>query len=123
MMLNVCVKNTDDHLKNTGFVQSANPAKPGQLRLSPVFDVVTQAGEGLHYLHIGKSGRLGSVQNAMSESDRFGIKSAVAQKIADRVRDVVAERGHYYRLVGLDEKTLAQVSLSLEVHCPAKTTL
>lgn len=115
MLFNVCIKNTDDHMKNMGFIES--PKGGGKLQLSPLFDVVTQPGEGLHFLRIGKEGRIGSVANAMSEPERFGIKRHVSEKILSTVRDVVAERDHYYRLVGLDAKTMDEVNRLVDVRC------
>lgn len=115
MILNVCVKNTDDHMKNTAFIESA--AGNGSIQLSPVFDVVTQPGESLHYLRIGKEGRVGSIANALSEPERFGIKHQMAKKIADRVIDVVSERDFYYEKVGLNSKDLADINNLLDKRC------
>lgn len=116
MLLNVCIRNTDDHMKNTGFIEGKKGG--GKLQLSPVFDVVTQPGGGLHYLTIGQHGRHGTIENALSEPERFGIKRPAAENIANRVKDVVAERDHYYRRVGLDAKTLDEVDQLVEVRCP-----
>lgn len=93
MVLNVAVHNTDDHLKNIGFLK----VEGERYRLSPLFDVVTQEGTLKHYLHIGKDGRTSTFENALSDYSRFGIRSkSVAQEIVDRVKNVVGKRADYY---------------------------
>ncbi|MFJ1298462.1 type II toxin-antitoxin system HipA family toxin [Pseudomonadota bacterium AL_CKDN230030165-1A_HGKHYDSX7] len=99
MALNVAVHNTDDHLKNFGFVKDDGAET---YRLSPLFDVVTQEGSAKHYLHIGTAGRESTFDNVLSDYRRFGLRSdAAAASIVDRVRAVVADRRKYYEAAGL----------------------
>ena len=77
MVFNICVRNTDDHLKNIGFVENVVNGRP-YMDLAPVFDVVTQS-TAQHYLHIGLQGRVGSLENAMSGIRRFRLTAAGAQ--------------------------------------------
>ena len=97
MLLNVCLRNTDDHLKNFGFVLNDDLRT---FSLSPVFDVVTQA-QPQHYLRIGAYGREGSIENALSEPRAFGLTAAGARDIANLVVDVTDRRNEFYERVGL----------------------
>jgi serine/threonine-protein kinase HipA len=111
MILNVAVHNTDDHLKNVGFVKDEGA---GTYRLSPLFDVVTQEGSAKHYLHIGAAGRDSTFENCLTEYRRFGLRSeAVAQSILDRVREVVAERAGFYDSAGMSRAEITQVEATL----------
>jgi len=99
MALNVAIHNTDDHLKNIGFLKSG---EHDTYRLSPLFDVVTQEGAAKHYLHIGKTGRASTFENVMSDYVRFGIRNdTVARDIVGRVKEVVQQRRRYYEAAGL----------------------
>lgn len=111
MILNVAVHNTDDHLKNVGFLKDEGAET---YRLSPLFDVVTQEGSARHYLHIGAAGRESSFQNCLSEYRRFGLRSeAVARGILDHVRGVVAQRQRYYEEAGMTAQEIAHVEATL----------
>ncbi|MFY0479840.1 type II toxin-antitoxin system HipA family toxin [Achromobacter marplatensis] len=111
MILNVAVHNTDDHLKNVGFVKDEGV---GTYRLSPLFDVVTQEGSARHYLHIGAAGRDSSFENCLTEYRRFGLRSeAAARSILDRVREVVAERAVFYQRAGMAHPEIERVEATL----------
>jgi serine/threonine-protein kinase HipA len=111
MILNVAVHNTDDHLKNVGFLKDE---RAHSYRLSPLFDVVTQEGSARHYLHIGATGRESSFQNCLSEYRRFGLRSeAAAREILEHVRAVVAERRRFYDMAGMAAEEIAHVEASL----------
>lgn len=111
MTLNVALHNTDDHLKNTGFLKdAAGPA----YRLSPLFDVVTQEGSAMHYLHIGDQGRASTFDNVLSQYRRFGLRSAAAaQSVIDRVREVASQRQRYYEQAGLNPTEISRIEAAL----------
>jgi serine/threonine-protein kinase HipA len=96
----VAVHNTDDHLKNTGFLKD-EPGPGGRYRLSPLFDVVTQEGSAKHMLHIGPHGRESSFENALAGAARMSLKPKAAAEIVARVQDVVERRHEYYARAGL----------------------
>jgi len=111
MLLNVAVHNTDDHLKNVGFLENENS---NYYRLSPLFDVVTQEGNTKHYLHLGAMGRESSFENALSEYRRFGLRSEqAALSILKRVTEVVAQRQRYYEHAGMNEVEIECVEATL----------
>lgn len=120
MVFNICVRNTDDHLKNTGFVEAESRGSGSQLnmRLSPLFDVVTQP-SNQHFLQIGKNGRVGSIENALSDIGRFRLTEKGARDIAERVIGVVARREDYYRDVGLKQVDIDRLNVLIEPRCSA----
>jgi len=95
MVLNVAVHNTDDHLKNTGFLKEES-GPTGRYRLSPLFDVVTQEGSAKHMLHIGPHGRESTFENALAGAARMSIKPKAAAEIMARVQNVTGRRHEYY---------------------------
>jgi len=111
MVLNVAVHNTDDHLKNVGFLKDEGAHT---YRMSPLFDVVTQEGSARHYLHIGAEGRDSTFANCLTEYRRFGLRSeAAARSIIGRVLDVVRERQRFYEEAGMSPAEIAHVEASL----------
>ncbi|KNY10929.1 protein kinase [Achromobacter piechaudii] len=111
MILNVAVHNTDDHLKNVGFLKDEGAHT---YRLSPLFDVVTQEGSARHYLHIGAQGRDSTFENCLTHYRRFGLRSeAAARSILDAVRDVVADRRAYYVAAGMAPEEISMVESTL----------
>lgn len=117
MILNICVHNTDDHLKNLGFLLSRGTKAP-RLELAPVFDVVTQSSP-LHYLTIGEQGRIGSVENALSRPRSFGLTEKGAREIANRVVEVVSQRAAFYDRAGLSPADQQALNALIESRCPA----
>lgn len=114
MVLNVCLHNTDDHLKNFGFIES--PESASRLQLSPLFDVVTQS-SAAHFLRIGKQGRQGSLDNAISEPRRFGLTASGSKQIVDRVLEVVGNRIAFYEKSGMSSTDIAAVDTIVSRRC------
>ncbi|OZI60759.1 type II toxin-antitoxin system HipA family toxin [Bordetella genomosp. 11] len=111
MMLNVAVHNTDDHLKNIGFLKDENA---DTYRLAPLFDVTTQEGSARHYLHVGAQGRVSSFENCLTEYRRFGLRGEdAARAILDRVRAVVSQRQRYYDEAGMTPAEVERIEASL----------
>lgn len=108
MLLNVAVHNTDDHLKNTGFLRDES-SNAGNFRLSPLFDVVTQEGNARHMLHLGPAGRESTFQNALDGAGRIGLRPRAALDILDRVLAVTERRQDYCHRAGLEADELAIV--------------
>jgi len=119
MALNVALKNTDDHLKNTGFIESESSGLK-RLRLSPVFDVVTQSSSH-HYMRIGSKGRIGTMENVLSEFGYFKLTEKGAHAIVDRVVDVVARRHQFYEEAGLTGRDIDALDAVIEPIVPAAT--
>ncbi|MCA6365293.1 MAG: HipA domain-containing protein [Bacteroidetes bacterium] len=85
ILFSVCVKNTDDHLRNHGFL-----LQPDGWRLSPAYDMNPNPwGEGLS-LNISEQDNSLSTDLVMSVAEYFRVKSARAHKIAGEVKKAVA---------------------------------
>jgi len=117
MVLNVLVHNTDDHLKNTGFLMEPT-SRDFRYRLAPLFDVVTQEHTTKHLLHLGpgldnaqarESGRVGDLDNVRAGAPHWGLRPEGVERLISRVQAVVAHRHYYYLLAGMSRAEIAQV--------------
>lgn len=84
IVLNICLKNTDDHLRNHGFLLTDS----GWI-LSPIYDLnPVPEGTGLT-LNISEDDNSLSIELALSVIDYFRLKQNDAQTILNRVRESV----------------------------------
>lgn len=92
MLFNVCIANTDDHLRNHGLLFD------GAWRHAPTFDLVS-IGDSSMAVGIGQDGRARTIKNALSAADRFGFSQAEASDVLAEVATAVA--GMEARLLSL----------------------
>lgn len=122
MALNVLLHNTDDHLKNHGFIKDV---KGDGYRLSPLFDVVSQrTTDNNHFIHIGPKGREGTLENLLAGARSMGLSSKFAETVAlPAVQEVLAQRADFYAQAGLSahEQALLEKHLSSEI-APMQST-
>lgn len=86
IVLNICLKNTDDHLRNHGFLLTDS----GWI-LSPIYDLnPVPEGTGLT-LNISEDDNSLSIELALSVIDYFRLKQNEAQTILKRVRESVSK--------------------------------
>ena len=101
MIFNILCNNTDDHLRNHGFLWDT---KGNGWRLSPLYDVVPfpqLAHERYLAIGVGTAGRLSTLHNALSESsffgvspdEAFGLASAMQHQVKTNWRQVFQEAG------------------------------
>ena len=82
MVFNILVRNTDDHPRNHGVLIDGN-----RITLSPAYDIVpslTLAGIGTDFrlaMSVGDQGREADLDNALSQSGRFGLSKERARAI------------------------------------------
>jgi serine/threonine-protein kinase HipA len=99
MIFNILCNNTDDHLRNHGFLWDASG-----WRLSPLYDVVPfpqLAHERYLAIGVGTAGRLATLNNALSEAssfglsppEAFGVASAMQHQVKTNWRQVFQEAG------------------------------
>jgi serine/threonine-protein kinase HipA len=98
MVFNVLIGNTDDHTRNHAFLYSFMQK---QWRLSPAYDVLPINNSKQHGMGIGELGRLGTMENILSQSLRFGLKSFKAKKILQEVTELCSEWQAYYNNNGV----------------------
>jgi len=81
LVYNIFVSNDDDHPRNHGFLW--DPAIKGW-RLSPLYDVMprpTVSTERYLFLGVGQSGRLATLDNAMTAKEMFNLSTRDAAAI------------------------------------------
>ena len=98
MVFNILVSNTDDHLRNHGFLR-----EPGGWRLSPAFDLnpmPTDVKRRIHAMALDEADQEASLDTALSVASHFRLEKAEAAAIAKDVgtvvrgwREVAAARG------------------------------
>ena len=100
MLFNILCNNTDDHLRNHGFLWDGEG-----WRLSPAYDIVPMpqvATERDLALGVGQQGRRATLNNALSEAALFGLAPNEAMATAISMRDQVkAEWESTFRNSGL----------------------
>lgn len=99
MVFNIFCSNTDDHLRNHGFLYASN----GQWQLSPLYDVLPfpqNTNSWSLALQIGEEGRAATVSNALSAAAGFGLRQQEAVAVVEQIhevtngwRDIYAECG------------------------------
>ena len=82
MVFNILVHNTDDHLRNHGYIDVGSG-----YRLAPAFDVLPigkQWREDDYYqaIGVGMMGRLASMDNALTQAGLFGLSGQQAAQVA-----------------------------------------
>ncbi len=85
MVFNILIENTDDHEKNHAFM-----FKDGYWEIAPAFDILPlMSNAGRQQMGVGARGSEASVQNALSQCERFGLsrKDAIEEwfSVADQV--------------------------------------
>ena len=103
MAFNVMTSNTDDHLRNHGFLR----AGPGGWRLSPAFDmnpVPAEAGPRVMSLALDESGdRTGSLSLVREAANYFGLSRQRAEAVLQEVAAGVSRWRALAPRVGLSE--------------------
>lgn len=93
MVFNLLIGNTDDHLRNHGFLYQSSTG----WRLSPAFDLLPHPQQlSEHAIGLGTEGRQASVRNALSRAGDFGISAERANHILDEVGSIVADCRKYF---------------------------
>lgn len=98
MVFNVLISNTDDHLRNHGYLRD-----PGGWLLAPAYDLnpmPVDVKPRHHALTLDESDDASSIETALAVAGRFGLKPERARTIAAEVgaavlgwRDVAADQG------------------------------
>lgn len=109
---NIFIGNHDDHVKNHGFIRSAD----GNWSLSPAFDLLMGEGERRDMaMSIGLEGNKASFSNLLSSVESFGLTRS--EGIA-RIRDMEAQLAEWKNLLkkeGIDSRTIDDIKWVFEV--------
>lgn len=84
VVFNILVRNTDDHLRNHGFIYAGSG-----WRLAPAYDVNCNPSGTQHALAIDERDHTGDVQLALDSAGIYGLKAGAANQILARVRAVL----------------------------------
>ena len=121
IIFTILVGNTDDHLKNHGFLY----VRDGLWRLSPAFDINPQPQRHRH-METGISPLSGfepSITAAIEQSPLFGIEETAARNLARTMAQIVhAQWKPCLRQQGLRDPTLAAYAPAFE-HVEMETAL
>lgn len=105
MIFSICISNTDDHLRNHGFLWD----KKG-IRLSPVYDInPNPLGNGLS-LCIDMDDNSLSTELALSVSEFFNVPPPSAQAILSDIKKAVGRWHHLAKRFGLSSTQIDQMS-------------
>jgi len=109
MVFNIFCNNSDDHMRNHGFLYTEN----GQWELSPAYDIVPFPQSTQTYklaLHIGEEGSTASISNALSAIKHFGLKLAAAEQIVEEVREVTKNWKAFFADCGAEDQDIDRLS-------------
>lgn len=106
LCLNAALQNTDDHLKNFGFLKVRGSHV--HYDIAPVFDVSPQ-GAQRHYLHCHDQGQVYNFHDAMSCARALGIAKGAAQEVEESIMQVLQHRDRYFEEAGLNAADQAKV--------------
>ena len=110
MIFNILVSNTDDHLRNHGFIYA-----DGGYQLSPAYDIVptpTNACDRYQHLAIGNQGRLSNLKNALSNVNVFGLSQPDARDIVKVMTSITLHWKSFYLQQSLSEKDIEKIAPS-----------
>lgn len=115
LALNAAIGNTDDHLKNFGFLKLTDSA--AQYEIAPVFDVSPQ-GSASHYLNLEGFGRHYTLANAIEARKSLKIADRAAAEVRERILGVLERRWAYYERAGMTEEQAQTADRMVLRGCP-----
>ena len=115
MVFNILVTNDDDHLRNHGFIYE--PESKGW-RLSPLYDVMprptaTNSQTRFQSIGVGEQGKLSTLDNALSQCQRFRIQPKKACILMNEVWTVVRQWKLYFEEFGVSHKAIDQAAFAM----------
>ena len=110
IVFSICVKNTDDHLRNHGFILTERGWK-----LSPAYDLnPNEFGTGLS-LNISEKDNSLDLDLALSVAEYFRIEKKKAESIIKKVKDAVSEWRDAAKNAGLSKSEQDKMSKAFEL--------
>jgi len=109
MVFNIYCSNTDDHMRNHGFLYAGN----GQWKLSPLYDVLPfpqSTNSWSLALTIGKEGRSATVTNALSAAEIFGLRMKEAAAVVEQIHEGTRNWQEFYSNCGLSHVDIDKIS-------------
>lgn len=112
LVFNILVSNTDDHLRNHGFLRD-----PKGWRLAPAYDLnpmPTDVRPRIHALAIDEAGGSSSLETALAAAPAFGLGSADSRAIALEVASAVATWRTVAKRQGIKPSEIDRMSSAFE---------
>lgn len=109
MVFNIYCSNTDDHMRNHGFLYAGN----GQWKLSPLYDVLPfpqSTNSWSLALQIGQEGRAATVGNALSAAAIFGLREKEAAAVVEQIHEGFRGWREHYSGCGLTEMDIDRLT-------------
>ena len=113
LVFNICISNTDDHLRNHGFLLNSSKG----WRLSPAYDlnpVPRQTGLSFLSLAIDSASREASLETAFSVINDFRIKKETAMTILNDVQRAVKDWQNSARSLGIKRRESERMASAFE---------
>jgi serine/threonine-protein kinase HipA len=108
MLFNILCNNTDDHLRNHGFLWDGKG-----WRLSPAYDIVPYPQVSLERdlaIGVGRNGRQATLKNALSDAASFGLSQSQAVALAvDAQKKVKANWEEVFKKSGITAAELERL--------------
>lgn len=113
LAFNAAIGNTDDHLKNFGFIRRMDGQDAGRYEIAPVFDVSPQPSPA-HYLHCMGLGREYTLREVIAQARTLGIAQSAAADIEERIRATLQRADEYLDSAGLSASQRATARQRIE---------
>lgn len=114
LLFNVFCGNSDDHLKNHGFLKVDGE---NYYALSPCFDVVPGANSAVHAIGVGMFGPIGNVENAKSCYQNFCIEPSELNDLIFEVAEAALSIPSIAEELGMDTSESALIRQVIENRC------
>ena len=98
MLFNLLIGNTDDHGRNHALLLDLASK---HWRLSPAYDIVPVNNSRQHAMGVGDFGRVGTVENALSQCSRFGLKPNKARLIVAEAELLIRSWPQHFSKTGV----------------------
>jgi len=112
MLFNILVGNADDHLRNHGWILTSK----NEWRLSPAYDILPIPRKTEYFsssLIVGDYGTKGSVENVLSQCEKFNLSQEDAQSITEDMRSIISSWKKHYQSCGVSAHDIKEIEMSI----------
>lgn len=110
MVFGIMISNTDDHLRNHGFLYSANiTAKGSGWVLSPAYDLNPNIERKMFATSVENSGAQNTIELALRYINAFSLNASQANGILDEVRTAVSGWRTAAKNLGISQRNIERM--------------
>ena len=110
MVFGIMISNTDDHLRNHGFLYSLNRG----WKLSPAYDLNPNKDKKIFATSIDNTGRQNSIELALQNTDAFNISRTQAKTILDEVKISISNWRNVAKKLKIPENNISGMEAAFE---------